>query len=170
MNNKFELGDKVEKKSGSSWRGTVVGFYSTALNPDGVCVESSTEAGSVQIYPKHALQAVKPADSIVSAVQADLSARSERGVKKYGVTLDRTDLTESDWKQHLYEELLDAALYLKRSTVSNRHLNLISQLENATKNDASRTTIYGTRLGDMDDQEIRAAAYWLASRAEDQTI
>ena len=53
-------------------------------------------------------------DTIVQAVQSDLQARSERGIAKYGTTLDRTDLSEKDWLQHAYEEALDLALYLKK--------------------------------------------------------
>jgi hypothetical protein len=53
----FKLGDFVQKKSGSSWRGKVVGFYSTNLTPRGYCVESANEPGSVQIYPEAALVA-----------------------------------------------------------------------------------------------------------------
>lgn len=53
-------------------------------------------------------------DSYVEAVCADLHSRSERGVAKYGTTLERDDLSQQEWMQHLYEELLDAALYLKR--------------------------------------------------------
>ncbi|OWV62531.1 hypothetical protein ATY75_11940 [Rhizobium sp. N122] len=52
---KFKLGDRVSKKSGSSWNGRVVGFYSTELTPVGYCVESERETGSVQIYPEAAL-------------------------------------------------------------------------------------------------------------------
>lgn len=37
--------------------------------------------------------------------------------KKYGVTLERTDLNLRDWLQHAYEECLDQANYLKRSIV-----------------------------------------------------
>lgn len=54
-------------------------------------------------------------DTIVAAVQADLAARSARGVAKYGVTLDRTDLSRADWIRHAYEEALDLALYLRRA-------------------------------------------------------
>jgi hypothetical protein len=54
---KFSLGDFVQKISGSQWRGRVVGFYSTELTQVGYCVESSTELGSVQIYPEKALTA-----------------------------------------------------------------------------------------------------------------
>ena len=53
-------------------------------------------------------------DSIVMAVKADLDARAELGLSKYGVTLDRTDLTRRQWLQHAYEEVLDHALYLKK--------------------------------------------------------
>ena len=51
----FALGERVRKRSGAEWRGTVVGYYSTKLTPRGVCVESETHVGSVQIYPTHAL-------------------------------------------------------------------------------------------------------------------
>jgi hypothetical protein len=51
----FAIGQRVRKVSGSSWQGTVVGFYSTDLTPDGICVESERERGSVQIYPAKAL-------------------------------------------------------------------------------------------------------------------
>jgi hypothetical protein len=53
---KFERGDRVEKISGSSWRGHVVGEYSTKLTPEGYAVESEREPGSVQIYPAKALR------------------------------------------------------------------------------------------------------------------
>ena len=39
--------------------------------------------------------------------------RSRAGLKKYGVTTERNDLTFSDWLQHLLEELLDAANYVQ---------------------------------------------------------
>ena len=54
-------------------------------------------------------------DTIVRSVREDLKRRSELGIKKYGVTLDRTDLKLKDWLQHLYEETLDSSLYLKRA-------------------------------------------------------
>ena len=53
---KIQLGDTVKKIKGSQWHGTVVGTYSTTLTPEGYCVESSTEKGSVQIYPAAALE------------------------------------------------------------------------------------------------------------------
>ncbi|RWO90877.1 hypothetical protein [Mesorhizobium sp.] len=54
-------------------------------------------------------------DTVVAAVREDLLSRSELGIAKYGVTLDRTDLNLRDWLQHAYEETLDQANYLKRA-------------------------------------------------------
>lgn len=53
---KFQIGDLVKKSKGSQWHGQIVGTYSTELTPEGYCVESSTEKGSVQIYPAAALE------------------------------------------------------------------------------------------------------------------
>ena len=53
---KYKLGQVLRKKSGSQWEGWVVGFYSTELTPEGYAIESSTHAGSVQIYPVSALE------------------------------------------------------------------------------------------------------------------
>lgn len=56
-------------------------------------------------------------DTIIDAVRADLQHRSQIGIAKYGVTLDRADLSLRDWLQHAYEETLDQAAYLKRAIV-----------------------------------------------------
>ncbi len=52
-------GTRVRKRSGSSWQGRVVGYYSTSLTPEGYAVESEREPGSVQIYPAGALEFVE---------------------------------------------------------------------------------------------------------------
>ena len=44
----------------------------------------------------------------------DLLAHEDKGLKEYGTTMDRTDLTEIDWLQHAYEESLDLSIYLKK--------------------------------------------------------
>lgn len=54
-------------------------------------------------------------DPVVESVRSDLLARSRAGLLKYGVGLDRADLTLRDWLQHAYEECLDQANYLKRA-------------------------------------------------------
>jgi hypothetical protein len=53
-------------------------------------------------------------DSIVDSVVNKFLERSAVGQAKYGVTLDRTDLSTADWIQHMQEELMDAILYLER--------------------------------------------------------
>jgi len=60
------------------------------------------------------LVTVAPSDSIVASVVSSFQQRSEIGIKKYGVTLDRTDLGLLDWVQHTQEELMDAVLYLEK--------------------------------------------------------
>jgi hypothetical protein len=52
----FAMGERVTKKSGSSWTGRIVGFYSTSLTPEGYAIESENEPGSVQIYPASAIR------------------------------------------------------------------------------------------------------------------
>lgn len=53
-------------------------------------------------------------DSIVEAVINEYKTRSEVGIRKYGVTLDREDLAMIDWLVHLQEELMDATLYIQK--------------------------------------------------------
>jgi hypothetical protein len=45
---------------------------------------------------------------------AEFIEREERGVKKYGTTMDRNDLSLDEWIQHLKEELMDAICYLSK--------------------------------------------------------
>jgi hypothetical protein len=51
---------------------------------------------------------------IEAEVCADIAARQQKGIAKYGVTVDDNQLTEREWLQHHYEELLDAAIYCKK--------------------------------------------------------
>jgi hypothetical protein len=53
-------------------------------------------------------------DSVVYRIATLLKNRSETGIRKYGTTLDRTDLTIKEWIDHSIEEALDLALYLER--------------------------------------------------------
>jgi hypothetical protein len=57
---------------------------------------------------------MKPPSTILQVVIAELKVREERGLQKYGTTMDRTDLTEKQWLQHAYEEALDLAMYLRK--------------------------------------------------------
>ena len=56
----------------------------------------------------------QPPCSIVGRVISKFTERSNIGMKKYGKTLDRDDLTMKDWTNHMQEELMDAILYLEK--------------------------------------------------------
>jgi len=47
-------------------------------------------------------------------VCVDIRYRQQMGIKKYGTTVAGNKLTQRQWLQHHYEELLDAAVYAKR--------------------------------------------------------
>ena len=53
-------------------------------------------------------------DTIVQSIIDKFNQRSEAGIKKYGTTLNREDLTRLEWANQLQEELMDAILYLER--------------------------------------------------------
>ena len=53
-------------------------------------------------------------DKIVMSVVDRFKQRSEEGQEKYGVTLERGDLTLVEWMTHLQEELMDATLYIEK--------------------------------------------------------
>jgi len=53
-------------------------------------------------------------DSIVKATITEILDREEKGKIKYGTDLDRTDLIDIDYLQHLKEELMDGILYLNK--------------------------------------------------------
>ena len=55
-----------------------------------------------------------PEDTNVEKVIAQLRERKEKGLKKYGVTTDRKDLSQLQWLQHLQEELMDGAVYIEK--------------------------------------------------------
>ena len=56
----------------------------------------------------------KSPDKNVEAVRKMLLDRSVVGLKKYGVTTERTDTDFQGWIEHLQQELLDAAIYCQR--------------------------------------------------------
>ena len=53
-------------------------------------------------------------DSVVQSVINKFKQRSEVGIKKYGVTLERTDLTTLNWIEEAQAEAMDFCLYLER--------------------------------------------------------
>ena len=51
--------------------------------------------------------------NITKKVIDDLIASDKKGLKEYGVTVDREDYSLKDWLQEAYEETCDTAKYLK---------------------------------------------------------
>lgn len=49
---------------------------------------------------------------IEKAVAEKLQKRADAGLAKYGVTMERTDLSRLDWLIHAQEEAMDLAVYL----------------------------------------------------------
>jgi hypothetical protein len=49
-------------------------------------------------------------DSVIQKIRR----RRAAGRKKYGTTMERSDLTRRQWLQHAQEEALDLAIYLER--------------------------------------------------------
>lgn len=52
-------------------------------------------------------------DPVIDAVRADLHRRSQLGIKKYGTTLAENSAEHRAQLEHIYNEVLDAANYLK---------------------------------------------------------
>jgi len=53
-------------------------------------------------------------DKHVQSVIDKYKERSNEGIRKYGTTLEREDLSFLEWLNHLQEELMDATLYIER--------------------------------------------------------
>ena len=53
-------------------------------------------------------------DTVVESVLYKYQERSKVGIEKYNKTLDRDDLSQRDWLNHLQEELMDATLYIEK--------------------------------------------------------
>jgi hypothetical protein len=53
-------------------------------------------------------------DSIVQTVINSFIERAKKGKQKYGVDLDRTDLSILEWIEHAQQEHMDAILYLEK--------------------------------------------------------
>ena len=61
-------------------------------------------------------------DPIVAAVIRKMYQRSQVGIKKYGTTMERDDLSYAEWLTHLQEEMLDAAIYCERLKIEHEKL------------------------------------------------
>lgn len=68
----------------------------------------------IKRYTKPTAKPKAKATGIEAAVCADIAERQRKGIAKYGTTVAENQLTDLQWNRHLYEELLDAAVYLRK--------------------------------------------------------
>jgi hypothetical protein len=74
---------------------------------DGTATNEAKEEKELHITTKNT-------DSVVFSIIEGFKQRADIGFKKYGVNLDRQDLSLQDWIQHAQEEHMDAILYLEK--------------------------------------------------------
>src|ERR1017187_7390401 len=80
--------------------------------PDNPCWECDEEHKG---YTSSLVQAPgSEIDANVQSVRRKMLIRAERGLSKYGVTTERTDLDALQWLQHAQDEAMDLAVYLER--------------------------------------------------------
>jgi hypothetical protein len=84
----------------------------TAVEKESVEMLNSVEAERDKALEQ--LTVAASSDSNVRDVCQKLIERSRVGLRRYGVTTERTDLSLSEWLTHLQHELLDASVYAQR--------------------------------------------------------
>lgn len=57
---------------------------------------------------------IKVTDSVVDSIIDQFVERATFGKQKYGVDLDREDLSVLEWIEHAKQEHMDAILYLEK--------------------------------------------------------
>lgn len=62
---------------------------------------------------------------VLLSVLAEMRSREEHGLRKYGTTLDRTDLSLMQMLQHAKEEAMDFVMYIERA------MRMLAALEHA---------------------------------------
>ena len=55
------------------------------------------------------------AEGTEARVCRDIANRQALGIRKYGTTVEKNNLTVRQWLEHQYQELLDAAIYCRRA-------------------------------------------------------
>jgi hypothetical protein len=90
-----------------------------ATDQDGYCWKCEEEKSrrhiKEQLIAKLGYDPAPPKlDSVVTSVIEQFTSRALMGKAKYGVDLDRTDLTLLEWIEHAKQEHMDAILYLEK--------------------------------------------------------
>lgn len=97
------------------------------------------------------MQSLKPAwsfgcerepSNVTKEVIRQIVQRDAHGQRKYGVTMDRGDLTLSQWLQHMAEELMDGAHYaLAAKRERDQFEQEVAQIVNAAQERARRDAL-----------------------------
>lgn len=93
-------------------------------------------------------------DSIVESVVKQFKDRSNVGIAKYGVTLDRDDLSTLEWLKHLQEELMDATLYIEKLKSKLNIIKVNEDLELYDESLEDRMNIIGQNGNDGTHYEV----------------
>ena len=89
-----------------------------------------------------------------------IQQRAKVGLNKYGVTMEREDLTHDEWLEHLQHELMDAIVYIQR--LRTREESIIQKLQRLI-NEPEPKPASDFNKGDKEAQR-RAAFAWLGAR------
>jgi hypothetical protein len=109
----------------------------------------SEPADSTPAQPPASEPSGSLSDNTVALIEL-LKARETRGIVKYGVTLDRTDLQPTEWMQHAIEELLDGAAYLQGLKRTIGHPAAPAGERLVRNEQGTATLLAGGRLGCLD--------------------
>jgi hypothetical protein len=82
-----------------------------ATNQEGYCFMCEQEKN--QQHMREELEK-EQLDSVVTTIIEQFTSRAKMGKAKYGVDLDRTDLSLVEWIEHAKQEHMDAILYLEK--------------------------------------------------------
>jgi hypothetical protein len=50
---------------------------------------------------------------IITNIKSIIDRQQDKGLKKYGKTVDQADLSIEEWIEHTQEEIVDALIYLE---------------------------------------------------------
>lgn len=88
-----------------------VGKRYTVLNSSKYCIEVKDDSDIKAWYFRSNFEGIK--DIIVESVLDKYQKRRDVGLEKYGVGMDRDDLSTLEWLEHAQEEAMDFTLYLE---------------------------------------------------------
>ncbi len=95
------------------WYAGMIGSIIDVIEPTIYKDDYDSLCGTGYILKSDCIVIPEP-DPIVESVINQFKTRSEIGIKKYGTTLERNDLSTLDWLKHLQEEMMDAVLYIEK--------------------------------------------------------